>query len=54
MLLQEISQILAAQEVIVEKHFHEKHHEDIEETGNPWITFDEEKTKEPENEEFIP
>jgi hypothetical protein len=39
--------------VIEEKTFHEKHQEDLEETKEPWNEFDEEKTEEPENGEFL-
>jgi hypothetical protein len=41
-------------EVIEEKKFHEKHQEYLGETDKPWTTSDEEQTKEPENEEFLP
>jgi hypothetical protein len=49
-----ITNISASREVIEEKQFHEQHQEDLEETKEPWKSFDEEKTEEPENEEFLP
>jgi hypothetical protein len=48
-----IRNIYASWEVIEEKQFHEQHQEALEDTKNPWKTFDEKKTEEPENEEFI-